>query len=145
MASSSLFYELNSKFQLWCHSKLIISFIYTSTQLSHSTKLWYHRALLIVCAYFEEFVIAYFKKSISCFKPINSWLEKMVYLTERKNLLEWSKFLLTIPKFLLWLFQEKHFLFQKKMCLGRFLVSKKCLLWGRSKIAWKWFFNLFCF
>ena len=72
MVSSSLFYELNSKFQLWCHSKLIISFIYTSTQLSHSAKLWYHRALLIVCAYFEEFVIAYFKKSISCFKPINS-------------------------------------------------------------------------
>ena len=28
-----------------------------------------------VCAYFEKFDIAYFKKSISCFKPTNSWLE----------------------------------------------------------------------
>ena len=65
------------KFELWCHSILIASFIYLiRTHLSHTTKLWCHRTSLIVCAYFENFEIAYFKKSTSCFKPINSWLEK---------------------------------------------------------------------
>ena len=65
------------KFELWCHSILIVSFIYLiRTHLSHTTKLWCHRTSLIVCAYFENFEIAYFKKSTSCFKPINSWLKK---------------------------------------------------------------------
>ena len=63
----------------------------------------YRRTLLIVCAYFEKFDIAYFKKS-------------MAYLTVRKSLIESSKFLLSITKFLLLLFQKKNFLFQAKMC-----------------------------
>ena len=58
-----------TKFQLWCHSILIVS-------LSHSTKLWCRKTSLIVCAYFEKSDIAYFKNSASCFKPINYWLEK---------------------------------------------------------------------
>ena len=77
-----LFYQLYSKFQLWFHSVLILNFIYLiRTQLSHSAKLWCLRhyttpTSFIVCAYFEKFDITYFKKSTSCFKPINSWLEK---------------------------------------------------------------------
>ena len=116
-----LFYELNSKFQLWCHSKLIISFIYTSTQLSHSTKLWYHRALLIVCAYFEEFVIAYFKKSISCFKPINSWLEKNG-LSYRKEKFAWMKYIFTYhTKIPVVVISRKTFLVSKKNVLRKIL------------------------
>ena len=68
-----------TNYKVWvrCHSILIVSFIYLiRTHLSHSTKLWCRRTSLIVCAYFENFEIAYFKKSTSCFKPINSWLEK---------------------------------------------------------------------
>ena len=49
----------------------------------------------------------------------------MAYLIARTNLLEFSKFLLSIIKFLLWLFQENGFLFQAKICLGRFLVLVK--------------------
>ena len=58
----------------------------------------------------------------------------MAFLTVRKNLLESSKFLLSIRKFLLRLFQEKDFLFQAKICFGRFFVSKKWLIWRTSKI-----------
>ena len=46
------------------------------TQLSHSVKLWCRRTSLNVCAYFEKFDIAYFKKITSCLKSMNSWLEK---------------------------------------------------------------------
>ena len=61
---------------------LIVNFIYLiRIQLSHSAKLWCLRhhttpTSLISCAYFEKVNIAYFKKSTSCFEPINSWLEK---------------------------------------------------------------------
>ena len=58
----------------------------------------------------------------------------MAYLTAKTNLLESRKFLLSIIKFLLWLFPENDFLFQAKICLGRFLVSKKWLILRRSKI-----------
>ena len=58
----------------------------------------------------------------------------MAYLKVRKNFLESSKFLLSIRKFFLWLFQAKDFLFQAKICLGRFLVSKKWLIWRTRKI-----------
>ena len=51
--------------------------------------------------------------------------KNMVCRTVRKNLLESSKFLLSITKFLLWLFQEKDFSYQAKKCLGRFLINKK--------------------
>ena len=72
-----LFYKLYSKFQLRFRCILIVNFIYLiRTQLSHSAKLWCRRTSLNVCAYFEKFDIAYFKKITSCFKPINSWLEK---------------------------------------------------------------------
>ena len=91
------------------------------TQSSHSTKLWCRRTSLLVCAYFEKFDIAYFKKNTSCFKPINSLSQNMAYFTVRKNLLESSKFLPSLTKFLL-LFQKKDFLFQAKVCLGRFFV-----------------------
>ena len=78
MASFFVFYQLYSKFQLWCHSILIVSFIYLiRSELSHSMKLWYRRTSLIICAYFEKFNIAHFKKSISCFKLTNSWLENI--------------------------------------------------------------------
>ena len=53
--------------------------------------------------------------------------KNMAYLTARTNLLESSKFLLSIRKFLLRLFQENDFLFQAKICFGRFLASKKGL------------------
>ena len=127
-------------FQLWCYSVLIVSFIYLiRAQLRQSTKLWCRRTSLFVCAYFEKFDIACFKKSASCFKPINSWL-KNTCLKVRKNSLESSKFLLSIRKFFLWLFQVKGFLvsninlyfnvYVSKISLGRFLVSKK---WQTNK------------
>ena len=58
-------------------------------------------------------------------------------LTVRTNLLESSKFLLSIRKFLLPLFQENDFLFQAEICPGRFLVSKKWPIWRTSKILLK--------
>ena len=49
------FCQLYSKFQLWCHNILIVSFIYLiRTELSHSMKLWCHRTSLIVCVLFWE-------------------------------------------------------------------------------------------
>ena len=51
--------------------------------------------------------------------------KNMACRTVTKNLLESSKFLLSITKFLLWLFQEKDFSYQAKKCLGRFLINKK--------------------
>ena len=42
---------------------LIVTFIYlTRTQLCHSMELWCRRTSLVVCAYFEKFDIAFFKK-----------------------------------------------------------------------------------
>ena len=84
--------------------------------------------MLNVCAYFEKFDIAYFKKITSGFKPLNCWLKNMAYLTVKENLPESSKFLLSVTKFFQLLFQENVFLFQTKICLRRFLVSEKWLI-----------------
>ena len=58
----------------------------------------------------------------------------MAYHTVRKHLLESCKFLLSVRKFLLQLLQEKDILVQAKLCLERFLFSKKWLIWQISKI-----------
>ena len=104
-------------------------YLFNKNTVKSLAKIWYYRTSLIVCANFAKIDITYFKRITPCFKPVDSWFEKsMAYFTVRKNFLESRKRLLSITKFLLCLFQEKDFLFQTKICLGRFLVSKKWLI-----------------
>ena len=97
------------------------------TQLSHSTKLWSLRTSLFVLILRNLILLIPRKVSLVLSQSILGY-KNMAYLTARTNLLESSKFLLKIIKFLLWLLQENDFLFQAKICLGRFLVSKKWLI-----------------
>ena len=76
----SLFSKFHSKFQLWYHSILLVSFIYLiRTQLSQSTKLWCLRTSLIVFAYFENLTLLILYYLYLLFKPFNSRLEKCRY------------------------------------------------------------------
>ena len=52
---------------------------YTNCKLKSIDELWCRRMSLIICAYFEKFDIAYFKKIASCFKA-NKFLVRKIWL-----------------------------------------------------------------
>ena len=75
------------------------------------------------CTQFEKAEISFFKKSASCFKQSNSWFVNNGFFYKLEKF-AWNKEIYTSHNFR-WSFKEKGFLLQEKICLGRFLASKK--------------------